>query len=125
MPPHPTPLPGHVCEQETAIAILQKDVVALQDVVRGIMAEQAAQGQQLGEGRVEFMSVKKDLAQIIAAITEMKAVVAAVANAPPPPPPPISRMEQVIAAAINGGVPVIILSILYAVAKSGQIPGVK
>ena len=106
----------HVCDQETRVSVLENDIAALQSVVKGMLVDLANQSAQLGDGRVEFMSIKKDLVAIMAAIVEMKSALVI--------PPTVSRMEQVIASAINWGVPAVILGGAWVIAKSGQIPGI-
>ena len=106
---------AHGCTQETRISLLEKDVDALQTTVKEMLNTQDAQGVQLGDGRVEFMSIKKDLVVIMTTLVDLRASLAK----------PVSRGEQVVSAAINWAVPAAIIAILFVLAKSGQIPGVK
>lgn len=69
----------------------------------------------LTDGKIEFASIKKDLAQILQNQITMQAKMDA---------KPSNIGEKIADAAIHWCVPAIILGLLYVFAKSGQIPGV-
>lgn len=70
----------------------------------------------LADGRVEFAEVRKDLAAIQLALAEIK--VALSARKDP------TAWDKVSDAAIHWLVPVAMLALMWAIARSGQIPGV-
>jgi hypothetical protein len=102
-----TPLP-HDCTQEHRLQAIEQRVSE-----HGHALTQHAIA--LTDGKIEFASIKKDLAQIIQAQAELKVALLT---------KPSSIGEKIADAAIHWCVPAVILGLLYVFAKSGQIPGV-
>jgi uncharacterized coiled-coil protein SlyX len=73
---------------------------------------------QLGDGRVQFAELRKDLQALNASLQQVLAELRAAQAARP------TAWDKVRDAAIHWGVPVVIGALLFAVARSGQIPGV-
>lgn len=97
--------PTHECSQEHRIAALEHRSDDHSGRIRE--AETA-----LGDGRVQFAEIRKDLAQIQVLLLEMRAGKQSFA-------------DKAIDAAIHWGVPAVIVAMIYAIAKSGQIGGVQ
>jgi hypothetical protein len=97
--------PIHVCDQAHRLSALEHRADDHSD--RITKAETA-----LGDGRVQFAEIRKDLAQIQALLMEMRAGKQGFA-------------DKAIDAAIHWGVPAVIVALIYAIAKSGQIGGVQ
>jgi septal ring factor EnvC (AmiA/AmiB activator) len=76
----------------------------------------------VGEGNVEFAELRKDISSLTLAIADLKALVDKVLEAALAPSP---FAAQIKAALLSWSVPAAIISILWLLAHSGQIPGVK
>jgi predicted nucleic acid-binding Zn-ribbon protein len=100
--------PIHECSQEHRLAALEHRMDDHSTRMRE--AENA-----LHDGRVEFAEIKKDLAQIMAALVEMKAQIAS---------KPSDWQQKVVDALIFWAVPMIGGGILWSIVRSGQVPGV-
>jgi hypothetical protein len=105
-PAIPTPHPD--CTQEHRL-------VSIEQRVGEHGAALAQHAIALTDGKIEFASIKKDLAQIIQAQAELKVALLT---------KPSGIGDKIVDAAIHWGVPAVILALLYVFAKSGQIPGV-
>jgi hypothetical protein len=100
--------PIHECSQEHRLAALEHRMDDHSTRMRE--AENA-----LHDGRVEFAEIKKDLAQIMAALVEMKAQIAA---------KPSDWQQKVVDALIFWAVPLVGGGVLWSIVRSGQVPGV-
>jgi len=69
----------------------------------------------LNAGQVTFAEIRKDLAQIMLALAELKAQLAA---------RPADLWTKVSDASVFWAVPLVLGSLLWAIVKSGQVPGV-
>lgn len=69
----------------------------------------------LHAGQVTFAEIRKDLAQIMLALAELKAQIAA---------RPADIWSKVCDASVFWAVPLVLGSLLWAIVKSGQVPGV-
>jgi hypothetical protein len=103
----PPPAPPHECDQEQRLTSLEK---AQDDQGSRIRDCEAA----LSDGRVQFAEVRKDLSQIMVSLVELKAQIAGTS--------PV--WEKIRDAAIFWAVPLIGGAILWAIVRSGQVPGV-
>lgn len=124
-------IPAHECTQEHRIQKLESKAEAQEPRIQKLEAKAEAQEQinkkseakadahesRLSAGDVGFAEVRKDLAQIQTTLTKIEVSL----TAPKPEP---SRLDKFWDACINWSAAVIMVSLLWAIAKSGQIPGV-
>lgn len=104
---HRTPAP-HDCPHEHRLASMEERIHD-----HGTALTQHAIA--LTDGKIEFASIKKDLAQILQNQITMQAKLDA---------KPSGLGDKITDSAIHWGVPAIIVALLWVFAKSGQIPGV-
>jgi hypothetical protein len=104
--PHHTPLPSeHRCDQDARLDSMEERIHD-----HGVALTQHAVA--LTDGKIEFASIKKDLAQIIQNQMELKA---SIADRSP-------IMGKVIDALIFWAVPICGGGLLWVIKMSGQIP---
>ncbi len=105
-------LPHHACDQEHRLVALER----ARDDHSGRLRDAE---KSLGDGRVEFAELRKDLQ---AATRAIEALTERVGKAMEEKKNAV--WEKVLDAVIHWGVPAIIVALLWVFAKSGQIPGV-